>query len=159
MNEIKEWWNQASTRDQLSLVVCGGVLMLYLLYVAMLRPVIGMRDDQVRKNLSQMEALERVRELAAVVVNQNSSSEKNDNRGSIVEVVDQSLRKHNLKLSGMQPSGNSDVRIRLEQVPFDNLLAWLYEVEVSQGMQIKDISVATGASTGLVSVNMRLHRE
>lgn len=60
-----------------------------------------MRDDQVRKNLSQMEALERVRELAAVVVNQNSSSEKNDNRGSIVEVVDQSLRKHNLKLSGM----------------------------------------------------------
>ncbi|SMF11894.1 type II secretion system protein M (GspM) [Alteromonadaceae bacterium Bs31] len=159
MNEIKEWWNQASTRDQVALVVCGGLVALYLLYIVLLKPVSEMRDTQLRKNVAQQEALERVRELAAAYVSQQGSSSDDAQKGSLVEMVDSSLRKNNLKLSGMQPSGANDVRLRLEQIPFDNLLAWLYEVEVNQRMQVRDISVATGSAKGLVSVNLRLHRE
>jgi len=159
MNDIKEWWNQASSRDQMALVICGMLLALYLLYIALLKPVMDMRDTQLVKNAAQQQALERVRNYAAIWVNQGEVKKNAANNGTIVELVDSSLRKNNLKLSGMQPSGSNDVRIRLEQVPFDNLLAWLYEIEVVQRMQIKDISVANGASAGLVSVNMRLHRD
>ncbi|WP_045856907.1 type II secretion system protein GspM [Teredinibacter purpureus] len=159
MDDIKEWWNQASTRDQIALVVCGGILAVYLAYVVLLKPVTAMRDEQIRKNASQEQALERVRNYAAIWVNQGTKKKSASNKGSIVEVVDSSLRQNNLKLSGMQPSGSDDVRIRLEQVAFDNLLAWLYQIEVTQRIQVKDISVATGSSTGLVSANLRLHRD
>ncbi|WP_075186978.1 type II secretion system protein GspM [Teredinibacter haidensis] len=159
MNEIKEWWDQASTRDQIALVICGAVLGVYILYAALLKPVINMRDQQLQKNISQQQALERVRDLAATWVHQGSNKKASANKGSIVELVDSSSRQHNLKLAGMQPSGNNDVRLRLEQVPFDNLLGWLYQIEVTQRIQVKDISIATGSSTGLVSANLRLHRD
>ncbi len=159
MNEIKEWWNQASTRDQIAVAACGLLIALYLLYVVLLKPVTEMRDVQLQKNIAQQQALERVRTLAATYTAQQSSSSDNSNKGSLVEMVDRSLRENQLKLSGMQPSGANDVRLRLEQVPFDNLLAWLHEMEVKQRMQVRDISVATGSAKGLVSVNMRLHRE
>jgi len=159
MEDIKNWWVEASTRDQIALVVCGGLVALYILYVAMLRPVIGMRDAQQRQNVAQLEALERVRTLAASYVAQQSSGSSDARQGSIVEIIDSSLRKHQLNLSGIQPSGSDDARLRLEQVPFDNLLAWLYEMEINQRMQVRDISVATGSASGFVSVNVRLHRE
>ncbi|WP_185234670.1 type II secretion system protein GspM [Teredinibacter franksiae] len=159
MNEIKEWWNQASSRDQMALVICGGLLGFYVLYIVLLKPVTGMRDTQLQKNIAQQQALERVRDYAAIYTSQGSSKESSASNGSIVEIVDSSLRQNNLKLSGMQPSGANDVRIRLEQIPFDNLLAWLYEIEVRQRIQVKDISVATGSATGLVSANLRLHRD
>lgn len=159
MNELKEWWNQASTRDQLALVICGGILLFYLSYMVLLKPVIKLRDGQLTTNLAQAEALERVRELAATWINRSENT-GGDNAGrSLVDIVNSSLQKNNLRMTGMQPSGADDVRLRLEQVPFDNLLAWLYEVEVSQRLQIKDLSVATGSNEGLVSVNVRLHRE
>ncbi|TVZ37275.1 general secretion pathway protein M [Alteromonadaceae bacterium 2753L.S.0a.02] len=160
MNEIKEWWNQASPRDQMALIICGGILALYVLYIAMLKPVTGMRDKQLNKNIAQAEALERVRELAATWVNRgDQKGDSNAGGRSLVDLVNSSLQKNNLRMSGMQPSGANDVRLRLEQVPFDNVLAWLYDLEVSQRLQVKDISVATGSNEGLVSVNIRLHRE
>jgi len=159
MNEIKAWWDQASSRDQMAVAICGVLVAIYILYAAILKPVVNMRDSQVLKNTAQQQALERVRSMAATWVAHQGSANQSGQQGSIVEMVDGSLRKHELKMSGMQPSGNSDVRLRLEQVPFDNLLAWLYDMEITQRVQVKDISVATGASDGLVSVNLRLHRE
>lgn len=159
MNEIKEWWSQASSRDQMAVVICGGLLAVYLLYIVMLKPVLNMRDTQLLKTAAQEQALERVRTLAGTWVAHQGGGKQGAEQGNIVEMVDESLRKHQLKMAGMQPSGANDVRVRLEQVPFNNMLAWLYDVEVTHRMQVKDISVATGASTGLVSVNLRLHRD
>ncbi|WP_018414626.1 type II secretion system protein M [Teredinibacter turnerae] len=159
MNELKEWWNKASTRDQLSLAIGGGILLLYLCYMVLLKPVTEMRDNQLRRNMAQAEALERVRELAATWINREGNGENSSNGRSLVDLVNSSLQQNSLRMTGMQPSGANDVRLRLEQVPFDNLLAWLYDIEVSQRLQVKDISVATGSNEGLVSVNIRLHRE
>ncbi|WP_188152336.1 type II secretion system protein M [Teredinibacter waterburyi] len=159
MNEIKEWWNQASSRDQIYLVALGLVLALYFLYAAILKPTYDMRNAQLRTNIAQTEALARVREYAAIWMSRDEANAGAAKKASIVEAVDESLRKHSLQLSGMQPSGNSDVRLRLDQVNFDNFLAWVNEVENAQRIEIKDLSIANGSNPGFVSVNVRLHRD
>lgn len=159
MNAFRQWWNQNSSRDQvaiLALVIC---VLLFILFMGILKPIQEKRVTQLRNNQSAMSSLKNVRDMAALWSNRDASRNQNAGRGSIVEIVDTSLREHNLRLSGMQPSGINDVRLRLDQARFDNLLTWLHEMEVNKGLQIKDLSVATAGEPGIVSVNMRLHRD
>lgn len=159
MNAFKEWWEQNSSRDQLALLGLAICVVLFILYMGILKPMQEKRVSQLRNNQSALTSLKNVREMATLWTNRGAQSGGSANRGSIVEVVDTSLRAHNLRLSGMQPSGLNDVRLRIDQARFDSLLTWLHEMEVSHGLQIKDLSVATAGEPGIVSVNMRLHRE
>ncbi|ABD82826.1 type II secretion system protein M [Saccharophagus degradans] len=158
VNEFKEWWGNASSRDQISLVVCSVCVALYILFMGVLSPLYDMRDAQVRSHESAVVTLARVKELAAQI---KGSGEGNGRSGgpSIVDLVDSSLRSHGLRLSNMQPSGRSDVRLRLDEVSFNSLLAWLNEMEVEKGLQVKDMSIAESSNIGMVSVTLRLHQE
>lgn len=159
MNAFKQWWDQNSSRDQMAILALGICFLLFILFMGILKPLQEKRVTQLRNNQSAMSSLKNVRDMAALWANRDANLSQSSSRGSIVEIVDTTLRAHNLRLSGMQPSGLNDVRLRLDQARFDNLLAWLHEMEVSQGLQIKDLSVATADEPGIVSVNMRLHRE
>ena len=158
MNEIKQWWEQASARDQLYIVVCGGCLALYIMFMAVYKPVKGMRDSQLKQNQAQMASLERVKNLASQVQNRNKKGNANSGP-SIDSLVQASLSKNSLRASAMDSSGRNGVRIRLENAQFESFLAWLHEMEVSQGLRVKDLSVASGGSAGTVTVNLRLHKD
>jgi len=159
LEAIKDWWNQASVRDQLALVLLSSCVALYVLYAGVLKPVAAMRDKQIRTNISQMEALERVRDLASQWVSRAGNSDGGSAGGSLVQLVENSLRENGLRLNNMQPSGSDSVRLRLESVPFNSLIGWLNEMEVQQRLQIKDLSIASSKDAGLVSVNLRLQQE
>ena len=64
---VKDWWGQASSRDQLSVIACGVVLAVYIVYIAILSPVQNMAEEQMKTTAAQKVALERVRKLAAQV--------------------------------------------------------------------------------------------
>jgi general secretion pathway protein M len=158
MNALKNWLAQASPREQITLGVGAIALVVYLLFVAVLDPLHESLQAQAQRNFASQEALQRMRTMAARWVHRDQS--KGQARStSIVELVDRSLRRHNLRMSGMQPSGSSDVRLRMDQVNYDALMAWLYDMEVTEGVQIRDLSVAAGPDPGTVVVNVRLHKE
>ena len=159
MNGLKEWWNQNSVRDQLALVALGFCFALFVLYAGILKPFQSKRDVQVQVNESAMSELNRVHELATLYKNQGKTASKQTGSRSIVEIVDTSLRANDLRLSSMRPSGTSDVQLRMDQVRFNDLLTWLAEMEVNEGMEVKDLSVATTDNPGIVSVNIRLHHD
>ena len=158
IDQIKAWWGQASSRDQLSIVILGFCLSLYFLYAALLKPAWEMRDKQITSNNSQLAALERVRDLAAQWANRGGGSSRSRGGGSLVEIVDNSLRQNKLRLNNMQPSGSNAVRLRLEAVEFNSLIAWLNQMETQQQLSIKEISIAGSKDAGLVSANLRLQR-
>ena len=60
MDALKEWWGQASVRDQLSLLVGGGFVVLYILFMMVLKPVTEMRDKEEMKNRALVSNLEEV---------------------------------------------------------------------------------------------------
>lgn len=158
MNAFKVWLAQASSREQLTLGLGAIALVIYLLFVAVLDPLRQDLDQQLHRNQASQEALQRMRTMAANWINRDQG-EGQARSASIVELVDRSMRQHNIRMSGMQPSGSSDVRLRMDQVNFDSLLAWLYDMEITEGVQVRDLSVAAGADPGTVVVNVRLHKE
>jgi general secretion pathway protein M len=158
VNAFKKWLAEAAPREQLTLGLGALALVIYILFVGVLDPLHARLEQQQQRNEATKEALQRMRSMAARYVNREAGAQQTRS-GSIVELVDRSLRRHSIRMSGMQPSGRSDVRLRMDQVNFDALLAWMYDMEVNEGVQIRDLSVAAGPEPGTVVVNVRLHKE
>jgi type II secretory pathway component PulM len=66
-----------------------------------------------------------------------------------------SLKKHNLNFSRFEPLDGDRVRLRLEQVKFNDVVSWLTELEAEKGVSAVDISLDS-ASPGYVSVRLTL---
>lgn len=159
MDALKEWWGQASVRDQLSLLVGGGFVVLYILFMMVLKPVTEMRDKEEMKNRALVSNLEEVRILAAQVIAKSQGGSKKTSSRSLESIVQTSVATHSLQVASMNASGDNGVRLRFEEANFENVLKWLHEMEVSQSLRIKDISITPASNPGAVTVNMRLHQE
>lgn len=159
MDAFKEWWSQATSRDQLALVVGGAFLVVYILLMGVLKPIHEMRVKEEKKNNSMQNSLENVRSLAAKVMALNSGGDLNAGKRSNMEgVVQRSASENSLQISSMSASGKDGLRLRFDEAPFEKVLKWLYDVETKHQFRIKDLSVAAGSGAGVVSVNLRIHQ-
>lgn len=158
MEQIKAWWAQAPARDQMSVIIGGTFVLLYILFMLVLKPVYGMRAQEEVKVNSLKGSLENVRNLAAQVVEQNQSA-TSERSSPLERIVQQSVSSNNLRVSSMNAAGRDGLRLRFDEAPFEDVLKWLYEMEVTNNLQIKDLSVAATSNSGRVSVNLRLYQE
>ncbi len=158
MDAFKQWWEQASTRDQLALLIGGSFLAVYILFVAVLKPVHQMRVKEETKNNALRSSLENVRGLAAQVVAMNRGASDEGQSNSIERVIQQTVAANGLQVASMASSGKDGVRLRFDGARFENVLRWLYEIEVTYSYRIKDLSVAPASSPGTVAVNLRIHQ-
>ncbi|WP_086934057.1 type II secretion system protein GspM [Agarilytica rhodophyticola] len=159
MDNLKEWWAQAPARDQLALVICSGFLIVYFLFMVVLKPVNDLRQKQIVTNNALRNSLENVRELASQVVANKSSGQSNRRGNALENIVQQTVSANNLQVASMNASGKNGVRLRFEEARFENVLKWMYEMEVSQNVKIKDLSVSNSSNPGMVTVNLRMHQD
>ena len=158
MDNLKEWWAQASSRDQLYILVLGVAVIVYLLYMLMYKPVQGMRDEQLERNVSQRASLERVKALAAELKDQSVSGNR-ATASSIESVVQPTTRKYNLRINSQSSGGVNSLRMRFDNARFEDLMAWLYEIEIQKGIKIIDATITKSEAAGIVSANLRLKKD
>lgn len=154
MNEVKQWFLDQSPRDQMMLAIGGGLVALYLLLFMVLFP---MQNDLHKKQLRNNAVLneqQQVYILAGQVMARQQSG-GNSNSSGLNGLLNQSLGEYGLRMENFQPSGNS-ARIRLGSSDFNQVLAWLNEMEVKQGVTVKDITITAESSPGAVLVNLQL---
>lgn len=158
MENFKEWWNEASTKDQIYLLVCAICVVLYILYMAVYSPVKDMRDSSAKQVTAQLANLEEIKQLAAQL---KASKQQGGNRSgpSLDSDIQGLLAKHGIRANQLDASGRNGVRVRLEDAAFETFVAWLYEVEVTKKYRVKDMSVTSGSAPGSVNVSLRLERE
>lgn len=159
MDDIKEWWAQAPAKDQLALVICAGFIVVYILFMVVLKPVDDLRKKQAVTNNALRGSLENVRELAAQVVANKNSGQTSQRGNSLENIVQQTVSANNLRVASMNSSGKNGVRLRFEEARFENVLKWMYEMEVSQNVKIKDLSVSSASNPGMVTINLRMHQD
>jgi general secretion pathway protein M len=157
MDAFKDWWAQASSRDQLALVCLTVALVIYILVMGILKPVAAMSETQNMRNTSQYATFERVRELAAQWTNRDSSSTKNSS-GNVERVVESSFSQHGLRVSGMDASGRSGIRVRFDGINYDKFVAWAYDLEVTQGLRLKDVNVSSSSDPGQISASVLIQK-
>jgi general secretion pathway protein M len=153
-------FEQLSLRDQAMLALLAGVLLLYIVYMAGWRPL-AQSNAQLRVQLQAAgQSLENIGRLAAEYrsLQQRNAQSGGASRGNLAEVIDRSVKAQQLQMSRLQPGSGGDVQVRLDNVAVDRALRWLHQLEHAESVQVRDLSMTIGASTGLVNLSVRLYR-
>lgn len=159
MKALFIWLSRYNRREQTMLLLGGLALALYLIWKALLVPIAEWRDRQASANLSASQSLGRVELLAAQLENaRRREREGGGNGSSLSALIDASLRDNSLSMSGFQPGTDGQVRVRLDEVPYDRFIQWLYDLEYQHGVSVVDFSMAGTSEQGRVTVNIRLQK-
>lgn len=157
MNQLLNLLNKYNRREQMMILGCGLVVVLYLLWLVVLTPIQNKRDQVHAANTASTQTLGRV-QIAAAQIQQARNAGANAGSENISGVIDTTLRANGLSMSNFQPGANGEVRVRLDRAAYEPLMQWLYELEFKQGITVSDLSIASTNDPGQVTVNLRLQK-
>lgn len=155
---LQQWFNNLQRQEQLMLLVGGTVLVIYLLFSVLWSPMAESVDTLERQNEAAHASLQNVQSLAQEykALRSSGAGGKGVSKQNLTRLIDTLVKKHGLTMNRFQPSSSGDVQIRLENAVFNNILAWVNELEGANGVIVKDFSVSPGNDTGVVNVSIRL---
>lgn len=156
MDELKQKFLDLSPKDQLMLAVGGLAVLVYILVFLLLVPMQKETAKMQKRNTAALHEQQRVRDLASkLMAKQQAGEAGNQGDQSLNGILNTSLRDYELRMENFQPSGNS-ARVRLSSGDFNQVLAWLNEMETRQGMVIKNLTMAADEKPGAVMVSLTI---
>lgn len=78
----------------------------------------------------------------------------------MLATVDRTVTQANLKstVKRIEPEGSNKARLWMEEGSFDRMVAWLVDLQRSQGVAIEEIRVDAKADDGTVNARLTLQR-
>lgn len=160
---LRARYAQLNARER-RIVVVGGVLgLLILIYAGIWSPLAGARGQRVEA-LAKARAIAQQLELAAALARQSPAAARSTpnlaQNQSLLAAVDQAARSGTLGKAPerLQPEGDREVRVWLEDVPFEALVRWLGELRLRYGITPQSLDVERAEAPGLVSARLSLVR-
>ncbi|UTA47877.1 type II secretion system protein M [Simiduia sp. 21SJ11W-1] len=147
-------------REQAMLAVGGLAVAAMLVWVAVVAPINGMRDDAVKTLARTQATFAEVDQLAAQLEATRGAASQQQSRGktTMTELIDNSLRKHGLSIRGIQPGQQGEMFVRLEAAPTQSVWRWLYEMEAVAGATINELTINPTDKEGWVLLTARLEQ-
>lgn len=153
---MKNWFAGLTQREQLSLLILGLAVALYLVYAILVSPLDTARDDMERQNQGVTESLQRVDVMVSQIMQLRDSGAGASRQRNLTTLINRSTGALNLQVSRLQPNSRGEVQVRLEAAAFDDLLSWLHQMEYRESLLVKEVSITQGGSTGRVNATVRL---
>ena len=148
MKQLKLWWASLQPREQRLVSMAGVAFIIGAFYWLLWQPLHQSRS-------TQQQAAENAR--AQLIWLQTQLPKLSQQSGavrtsaSLTEVVSQTSRKFQVQVSRMQPQ-NDQLQLSLEDLPFDQLLRWLHELQYQQGVTLVQLDIARSDVPGQVRV-------
>lgn len=149
-------------RERLLIGVAAGLAVIAVVVLGIINPLMNSRralETELAEKQAALGDIERVaarfgKAGGAAAAAARSSSE------SLVVVMDRTARTRGLStyLRRNEPDGPNGIRLHLENIPFDDLIGWLGELQGMHGISVSSASVDPAQDPGRVSVNLQLSR-
>lgn len=158
MNELIQKWRQLETRERQMVSALGVVFVIALFYFLIWSPLhtgvaeAEQRIETQKKNLHWMQSSA----TQLLQAKGQSASPTRKSSGSLSQKVNRTAGQHGIKLSRIQPQ-KQDLSVRIDQVEFNKLLAWLETME-QQGIQGVSLDLSREDAPGMVEVRKLLLR-
>lgn len=155
-------YDQLPRRDQQMLQILVVALVLAVLYFGVWRPAADFRENSENARTSAVALLgwmqenrQAIRGLAAASQPAPGSGQIADGR-SLMATVTQTARDSSLSLQRFEPSGDNAIRIWMEDVPFNQVAAWLEQLHQEYGIMVDQAAMDRRNDPGIVSVRLTL---
>lgn len=151
MNELKARFAALTEREQILVIISALVVVIALFYFAIWKPLnTGIsRQQKVLENQQALLDWVSTRSQRAQLL-RSSGSSANAFGGSLPQAVNATTSRHKISISRMQPQGD-DLRVLIEEAEFNNVLAWLQEIE-AKGVIIKQLDFAEANKSGHIQI-------
>ena len=157
----RERWQQLAPRERVLVGIAGGVVALTLAYLLVWQPLFGSTARLREEVAGQRELLQWLHAIQPEVQQlRGSRSTRPAQGGSLMGLVDQTSTASGLKsfVTRIEPQGDKEVRVWLEQAPYDEVMRWLITLELDAGVRIVEFNVTRGPAPGLVGARINLQR-
>ena len=149
--QMLEKWQQLNEREQKLVLAMSVVIGIFLFYSLVWQPLnnnIAKTSDKIER---QQQLLSWVESETTRYQQARQSGQLTNKGGSLSSVVNRSANQQGIVIDRMQPQG-SDLQVWIEQVPFDQLMAWLDQLMNNNGVKVKAIDVTNTDTAGVVNV-------
>lgn len=148
-SHIWRWWYGLAAREQRLLLLAGPLLLLGVFYWGLWQPLHQAKQHN-EIALQQLER-QRVSFLQAIPTLQQAAAGPERSGGSLAQIVSNSARSFNIRVSRMQPQ-NEQLQLVLEDLAFEQLLPWLHQLQYQNGVRLVNLDVAVTDRPGVVRV-------
>jgi general secretion pathway protein M len=154
---MRQWYANLSERDR-KIVLYGGIAVFVLVLAGIIIPLnrnIGMARERVERKQGDLQFIQSV---ASQLASAGPPAGGAANAESLVVLVDSSARESGLgkSLSNSQPTGDKGLRIRLDRVAFDAMVAWLARLSQQHGVRVESAEIESAGEAGLVNAGLVL---
>jgi len=119
-------------------------------------PLDDARDAVAVQNRGVAQSLENVDVMVSQILQLRESGASSSERRNLTSVVNSSTAQFKLQVARLQPNSRGEIQVRLENAPFDDLVAWLYQMEHREGLVVQEASITQAGAAGRVNVSVRL---
>jgi len=160
VDALRNWLDQLEPRERLLVLLAGALTIVAIVVIGGLRPLMARADSNAQRVSDQEQLLTEIEQVAARLGPQRGGNTSAAGGDSLVLVVDRSTRARNLGgyLKRNQPDGDASIRLRFERAPFDDLMAWLAEIQNQYSIGVVSANIDAGNETGRVNCNLILSR-
>jgi general secretion pathway protein M len=154
---MREWYDNLSERDR-RIVNLGGVAVLVMVLLGIVVPLnrnISMARERVTR---KQDDLQFIQSVAPQLASAGPATGNAASGESLVVLIDSSARESGLgkSLTNSQPTGDKGLRIRLDRVSFDAMVAWLARLSQQHGVRVESAEIETAGEAGLVNAGLVL---
>ena len=151
---MRAWYENLADREK-RFVLIGGIGAAVLLLLGIVLPL-NRNITQARHRVTVKQAdLAYIQSVTPELANAGPMGGSGE---SLVVLIDSSARESGLgkSLSNSQPTGDGGLRVRLEKVAFDGMVAWLARLAQQHGVRVESAEIETAGEAGLVNAGLVL---
>jgi len=153
---MKEWFAQLNQREQMSVLVLGVALALYLFYIFVWSPLDTRREELALQNTTIAASQVRVDAMVSQLLQLREGGVQTGTQRNLTSVINESTSRMQLPVIRLQPNSRGEIQVRVENASFDDVLKWLHEMEYKEGLLVREVSVTQANTTGRVNVTVRI---
>lgn len=160
---MKEWFNSLVPRERLLVIAAGVVTVAGLFFLLVWEPLVTANDNLQQQVISAQELNNWLADVGGEVTQLRQAGRQNSIKGqsqSLLALVDQTSRTAGLKdaVRRIQPEGNDQAVVTLEEAGFNQMLFWLSEMEKHYGIRTTALTITQGEKVGKVQARLTLKR-
>jgi general secretion pathway protein M len=154
---MRAWYSNLAERER-RVVTLGAAVGVVLLLLAIILPL-NRNIAQARQRITTKQGdLAFIQDATPQLAAAGPGSGEAATGESLVVLIDTSARESGIgkSLSSSQATADKGLRIRLENVPFDALVAWLARLTQSHGVRVETAEIEAAGEPGLVNAGLFL---
>ncbi len=161
---MKDWWETLQARERYMILVAAVLVALSIVYLAIWSPIASSRDEkqkrvEVKRDTVTWMAIKKQEVEHLKRINPNLFNKVNDGR-SLLAVVDTGAKQMGIRpaITRIEPKGENNVQIWVEDIAFDYLIVLLGELERRNTIEVADASLNRSDQVGKVTGKVTLVR-